>query len=282
MSDLLKNTEACRIREIPNFSLPKDAKVVINLTLDFDVTVYRRFLREPRLWVAQGEFGGRVAVWRYLDMFRELGIKATFYVPGQAALLYPEAVKRMAEEGHEVGNHMWNHVIPPTLEEEKEDIRKTDAILKRLTGAYPVGTRSEHDFAALEDHEYSYFSYTPQGEVPFYVWSASIGKWVLNLPMSFIYDDAMFFYFGWFGSKNTQQRVQAPSSFLEVLLEAYAVARETTGYMNICLHPNISGRSCRIGVIRDFLAQTVNDEGTLYTTSAWFAEYILKNFPAGE
>lgn len=282
MSGILRNTGACRIREIPGFTPPSGAKVVINLTLDFDVMVYRRFLGEPRLWSAQGEYGGRVAAWRLLGLLGEFGAKATFYVPGQTALLYPEVVTAMVAQGHEVGNHMWNHHIPPTLAEEKEHLRKTDGILKRLTGAYPVGTRSEHNLAALEDHEYSYVSYTPQGERPLYVWMESIGKWVLNLPMSFLYDDAMFFYFGWFGSKNTQQRVQAPSAFFDVIWQAYSVARETTGYMNICLHPNIAGRSCRMGVMREFLERTTRDEGTMYATSAWTAGYILENFPAGE
>lgn len=66
---------------------------------------------------------------------------------------------------------------------------------------------------------------------------------MLNLPISFIHDDAMFFYFGWFGSRNEQQRIQSPEAFLQTLLEAYAAARETTGYMNIVIHPHLCGEA---------------------------------------
>ena len=115
---------------------------------------------------------------------------------------------------------MWDHHIPLTLEEEAVHIDRTDTLIKGLTGQYPAGTRSEHDLAALRDHAYTYVSYTPQGEFPFYVYYENIGKWMLNLPISFIHDDAMFFYFGWFGSRNEQQRIQSPEAFLQTLLEA--------------------------------------------------------------
>ena len=121
---------------------------------------------------------------------------------------------------------------------------RTDTLIKGLTGQYPAGTRSEHDLAALRDHAYTYVSYTPQGEFPFYVYYENIGKWMLNLPISFIHDDAMFFYFGWFGSRNEQQRIQSPEAFLQTLLEAYAAARETTGYMNITCAGGFAASKC--------------------------------------
>lgn len=49
---------------------------------------------------------------RLLDMLKERGIKATFYVVGKNAAEYPDILKRMAAEGHEIGNHSWSH---PTL-----------------------------------------------------------------------------------------------------------------------------------------------------------------------
>ncbi|HIU17842.1 MAG TPA: polysaccharide deacetylase, partial [Candidatus Avidesulfovibrio excrementigallinarum] len=122
-------------------------------------------------------------------------------------------------------------------------------------------------------------SYTPQGEFPFYIYDENIGKWMLNLPISFIYDDAMFFYFGWLGSKNDQQRVQSPTSFLGALLDAYSVARETTGYMNIVIHPHLTGRCCRIQMLRRFFQRVQQDGDVLFATSEWLADYILDRFP---
>ncbi len=142
-----------------------------------------------------------------------------------------------------------------------------------------MGTRSEHNLAALEGHDYKYVSYTPQGDFPFYVYLESVGRWVLNLPIQFSHDDAMFFYFGWYGSRNEQQRIEPPSAFFNGLLDAYAVARETSGYMNIVIHPNLSGRLCRIGMLRRFFERTLADGDVRYVTSEWLADYILERFP---
>lgn len=46
---------------------------------------------------------------RLLDMLRERNIKATFYVVGRNVDMYPDIIRRMAAEGHEIGNHTWTH-----------------------------------------------------------------------------------------------------------------------------------------------------------------------------
>lgn len=46
---------------------------------------------------------------RLLDMLRERNIKATFYVIGRSVDMYPQIVRRMVAEGHEIGNHTWTH-----------------------------------------------------------------------------------------------------------------------------------------------------------------------------
>lgn len=44
-----------------------------------------------------------------LDILREYGIRATFFVIGQNVELYPELVEQELAEGHEVGNHTYSH-----------------------------------------------------------------------------------------------------------------------------------------------------------------------------
>lgn len=45
-----------------------------------------------------------------LDILKERGVKATFFVVGTNAAEYPEILQRMVAEGHEVANHSWSHV----------------------------------------------------------------------------------------------------------------------------------------------------------------------------
>ncbi|CAN5872708.1 hypothetical protein BH11VER1_BH11VER1_32530 [soil metagenome] len=46
---------------------------------------------------------------RLLDMLKQRNIKATFYVVGKNVREYPDIVRRILAEGHEIGNHTWDH-----------------------------------------------------------------------------------------------------------------------------------------------------------------------------
>lgn len=71
-----------------------------------------------------------------LDGLLERNVKATFFLIGENAEMYPDTVKRMAEEGHIIGNHTYSHVELTCISEEKaiEEIHKTNDIIKGLTG----------------------------------------------------------------------------------------------------------------------------------------------------
>ena len=63
---------------------------------------------------------------KLLDLLREKGVKATFFVIGKRADQYPEIVRRAWSEGHLVGNHTWSHyplfcfLMPRRLQSEIE------------------------------------------------------------------------------------------------------------------------------------------------------------------
>ena len=46
---------------------------------------------------------------RVLDMLKQRNIKATFYVLGNRVVNNPGLIRRMVAEGHEIGNHTWDH-----------------------------------------------------------------------------------------------------------------------------------------------------------------------------
>ena len=46
---------------------------------------------------------------RILDALKKHGVKATFFLVGNYFETQPELVKRMAEEGHTIGNHTYSH-----------------------------------------------------------------------------------------------------------------------------------------------------------------------------
>jgi peptidoglycan/xylan/chitin deacetylase (PgdA/CDA1 family) len=44
-----------------------------------------------------------------LDILKKKGVHSTFFLTGSFIRAYPETAKRIASEGHEVGNHTWTH-----------------------------------------------------------------------------------------------------------------------------------------------------------------------------
>lgn len=45
-----------------------------------------------------------------LDTLREFGVKATFFMVGENVARHPELLQRIIDEGHQVGNHTYNHL----------------------------------------------------------------------------------------------------------------------------------------------------------------------------
>lgn len=50
-----------------------------------------------------------------LETLERHNARGTFFMVGEAAQKYPDLVKRVAEGGHAVGNHTWDHVSLPSL-----------------------------------------------------------------------------------------------------------------------------------------------------------------------
>src|SRR6516164_3140868 len=103
---------AARHQFIPDLTWPEGIRIAINFTCDFDAMLLRRLLNEPPMQLAKGEFGGRVGIWRLIELFDAHGVKATIFTPGRICELYPEALRAVVESGHEIADHMWEHRVP--------------------------------------------------------------------------------------------------------------------------------------------------------------------------
>lgn len=74
-----------------------------------------------------------------LDGLKERGVKATFFLIGENADKNPEIVKRMAEEGHLIGNHTYHHMELTKVSENEArlELADTSAVIVRITGKEP-------------------------------------------------------------------------------------------------------------------------------------------------
>ena len=77
---------------------------------------------------------------RLLDILKERGIRATFFVVGRNVAEYPDIVRRMDSEGHEIANHSWSHPALTKLgvESFRKQIENTNQAIANATGKRPV------------------------------------------------------------------------------------------------------------------------------------------------
>ncbi|WP_202898685.1 polysaccharide deacetylase family protein [Porphyromonas macacae] len=77
---------------------------------------------------------------KLLDILKEENVKATFFVLGKSAAVQKKTMKRMAEEGHNIGNHSYDHKNFAKISEEEahRQITLTDQIVQDITSARPT------------------------------------------------------------------------------------------------------------------------------------------------
>lgn len=86
---------------------------------------------------------------RILDVLREEGVPATFFVLGRHAERWPALVRRMTNEGHQLGNHgYWHRKLHRRLPSYVRDdlTRGTEAIVQASGGVRPRVFRAPHGF----------------------------------------------------------------------------------------------------------------------------------------
>ena len=94
-----------------------------------------------------------------LEVLSNYGVSATFFVLGELAAQRPDVVRALAEAGHGVAMHGWSHTAFTELDPEDRaaDIRRTEALLRELSGAEcrdirpPYGVDDQEVISRLED-----------------------------------------------------------------------------------------------------------------------------------
>lgn len=110
-----------------------------------------------------------------LDILAQYRVRATFYVIGQLVRRYPEIMRRMVAEGHEVGNHTWTH---PTLSQLGDgsvlrEIDRTQEIIWQTVGAQPTTMRPPYGSFSPRQSRMLH----SQRNLPTVIWSVDPQDW---------------------------------------------------------------------------------------------------------
>ncbi|MFF0287493.1 polysaccharide deacetylase family protein [Streptomyces sp. NPDC005262] len=76
-----------------------------------------------------------------LDILKQEDLHATFFVQGKGHIAkYPEILRRISDEGHEIGNHTWNHknLTDIDVADARRELTGTQDAIEKVTGTRPI------------------------------------------------------------------------------------------------------------------------------------------------
>ena len=119
----------------------------VHVSLTFDYDAYSVWIgtfgaTSPSM-VSRGEFGP-IAVRRILKLLDDYKVKASFFIPGQTVLAFPQVTLDIATAGHEIGHHGWVHENPAstTPDQERWIMDKGFECFEKVGVERPEGYRS--------------------------------------------------------------------------------------------------------------------------------------------
>lgn len=115
--------------------LPKTFPV-FGLAVERKVPIYRVETSEKKVALSFDAAWGSDVTLKLLDILQEHDVKTTFFLVKFWMEKYPDMTKRIAEAGHEIGNHSATHPNMQNLEEKdiRKEIKDTHDKIKELTG----------------------------------------------------------------------------------------------------------------------------------------------------
>ncbi|MEW2118108.1 polysaccharide deacetylase family protein [Streptomyces sp. NPDC005474] len=77
---------------------------------------------------------------RLLDLLEEYKAPATFFLEGRRIHKFPDVVRRIAKDGHEIGDHTWTHAVLTDVSDAqiRDELRRTARAISGLTGTEPT------------------------------------------------------------------------------------------------------------------------------------------------
>ncbi len=194
-----------------------------------------------------------VAVPRLVDMYRDLGLKQTFFMPAWCIERYPAAVEEILKGGHELGHHGYLHEHPNELppDEERYWFERSIETFVKTTGRPPRGYRapayrfSSHTLDYLVERGIAYDASLMGDDIP-YLLDNGKGS-VVELPSHYAMDDWAHFMVS--RDFNYMMSIKAPSHGIEVFREEFDAAWEYGGLWISVWHPMLMGRLARCAAL---------------------------------
>jgi len=260
-------------RSLAPSSWPGGARCAVAISFDADHdTIPLRDGDESPMRISQGQYGNRRAMPRIRTLLQREAIPASFFYPAVSALLYPDEVRGVAQDGHEIGIHSWIHEKNTDLpyQAERDLSERAAEVLSRLSGKDPVGMRTASwDFSVntlqiIREMKLLYDSSLMADDDAYELLADDEPTGIVELPPEWIRDDAVYWNFVRFSGLRPYT---PPSAVLEIFKAEFDSAWDERGLFLLTLHPHISGHRSRMPVL-ERLVEHMKSRG-----ECWFATH---------
>lgn len=206
-------------------------------------------------------YGPLVGVPRLLRLLERHGVRATFFVPGYTAHRYPEVVRTIASEGHEIAHHGYLHEPLGEADEATEVSyleRGLDA-LHEVAGVTPVGYRApmwELNYRSpeiLSRYGFLYDSSLMDGDHPYELSAGPEGESIVEIPIHWAVDDwEQYCYVPGLFQTNP---IGSPLQSRDMWLAEFKATTDEGGCFVLTGHPFLSGRPSRAVALGEVIAE---------------------------
>lgn len=286
--------------------MAESRRATVCLTFDFDaisIWIGPFAARSPSM-ISRGEFGA-VGCQRILDLLAREGIPGTFFVTGHTAETYPEIVRRIVAEGHEIGHHGYLHENPLALEtpeRERAVLQRGLRALDAVAGVRPVGYRSPawdnspYTIDLLLEAGFHYESSLMGSDfIPHWCRSGDViqedGPYLfgdpvdlVEMPVSWILDDWPHFeYLSLRSAGINATGHSAPSKVEEIWQGEFSFMYRDIpdGVYTLTCHPQVIGRGHRLLMLERLIGWMKSHDGVTFTTLGAAADRFRSANPLG-
>lgn len=226
------------------------------------------------------EYGQRVGLWRLIDLFDELGVKASCTTNAVTFERRKAMTDAVLERGWELLTHNWEQgeLLSSFAHEpakERDIILRSLDQFEKFTGRKSKGwlssslrgTMQTADILAeygctfycdIMNDDQPYLLRTPHGPI-------------VSVPYSNEINDFTFI------TRKNYTTDEYRDALIEELDVLYAEGAKTGRIMNLGLHPHVSGRAHRVRALREFIEHAKSLPGVWWATREEIAEWYLAN-----
>ena len=261
---------------------PDGAKCAAAITFDIDTDSILHLEHRERAdtmlsslsWLKYDE----IAVPRILDMYRQCGLKQTFFYPAWCMERYPHLVDMILEGGHEIAAHGYIHEDPNKLPQEEEHywLRRQIEVIEKMTGQRPRGWRgplynaSKYSPDLLIEEGFIYDATLMGDDVP-YILKTAQGS-VMELPSHWAMDDWPHYTHSM--DMNYMMTIKSPDEAMNVFMSEFEAMYDFGGLWVTVWHPFVSGRLARCRRVLQMIEYMQNKGGVWFATMEEIALHV--------